>query len=95
MGKCHDYFPDIQGQTTFTVRNKRVQVLIIVPELGGQFARSGRYIKVMFHSSDTGLRSQVVSSKLGLTQELSFSRISESATGYTFTPCVGFVFPMA
>ena len=38
------------------------------------------------------IRSQVVSSqqpKLGLTQELSFSRISESTTGYTFTPCVG------
>ena len=27
--------------------------------------------------------------KLGLTQELSFSRISESTTRYTFTPCVG------
>ena len=27
--------------------------------------------------------------KLGLTQELSFSRISESTTGYTFTPYVG------
>ena len=26
--------------------------------------------------------------KLGLTQEL-FSRICESTTGYTFTPCVG------
>ena len=38
------------------------------------------------------LISQVVSSKqhkLGLTQELFFSRISESTTGYTFTPCVG------
>ena len=38
------------------------------------------------------LRSRVVSSKqpkLGLTQELSFSRITESTTGYTFTPCVG------
>ena len=38
------------------------------------------------------LRSRVVSSKqpkLGLTQGLSFSRISESTTGYTFTPCVG------
>ena len=38
-------------------------------------------------------RSQVVYSKQpkpGLTQELSFSRISESTTGYTFTPCVGF-----
>ena len=38
------------------------------------------------------LRSQVVSSKqpkLELTQELFFSRISESTTGYTFTPCVG------
>ena len=38
------------------------------------------------------LRSQVVTSKqskLGLTQELFFSRISESTTGYTFTPCVG------
>ena len=37
--------------------------------------------------------SQVVTSKqpkLGLTQELFFSRISESTTGYTFTPCVGF-----
>ena len=36
--------------------------------------------------------SQVVFSKqpkLGLTQELSFSRISESTTGYTFTPCLG------
>ena len=36
--------------------------------------------------------SQVVASKqpkLGLTQELFFSRISESTTGYTFTPCVG------
>ena len=36
-------------------------------------------------------RSQAVSSKqpkLGLTQELS-SRISESTTGYTFTPCGG------
>ena len=27
--------------------------------------------------------------KFGLTQELSFSTISESTTGYTFTPCVG------
>ena len=27
--------------------------------------------------------------KLGLTQELLFSRICESTTGYTFTPCVG------
>ena len=39
-----------------------------------------------------GLGSQVVFSKqpkLGLMQELSFSRISESTTGYTFTPCVG------
>ena len=27
--------------------------------------------------------------KLGLMQELSFSRISESTTCYTFTPCVG------
>ena len=38
------------------------------------------------------LRSQVVTCKqpkLGLTQELFFSRISESTTGYTFTPCVG------
>ena len=26
---------------------------------------------------------------LGLTQELVFSRICESTTGYTFTPCVG------
>ena len=36
-------------------------------------------------------KSQVVSSKqpiLGLMQELSFSRTSESTTGYTFTPCV-------
>ena len=36
--------------------------------------------------------SRVVSSKqpkLGPMQELSFSRISESITGYTFTPCVG------
>ena len=42
--------------------------------------------------SEAGLRSQVVSSKqykLGLTQELFFSRIGESTTGYTFTPCVG------
>ena len=40
----------------------------------------------------TSLRSQVVTSKqpkLGLTQELFFGRISESTTGYTFTPCVG------
>ena len=38
------------------------------------------------------LRSWVVSSKqpkLGLTQEFSFSRISESTTGHTFTPFVG------
>ena len=38
------------------------------------------------------LRSQVVTSKqpkLGLTQDLSFCRISESTTRYTFTPCVG------
>ena len=38
------------------------------------------------------LSSYVVSSKqpkLGLMQELSFSRISESTTRYTFTPCVG------
>ena len=38
------------------------------------------------------LRSQVITSKqpkLGLTQELSFSRITEYTTGYTFTPCVG------
>ena len=37
-------------------------------------------------------RSQVITSKqpkLGLTQELLFSRICESTTGYTFTPCVG------
>ena len=37
------------------------------------------------------LISQVVSSKQPkreLTQELSFSRISESTTGYIFTPCV-------
>ena len=27
--------------------------------------------------------------KLGLTQELSFSRISEYTSGYTFPPCVG------
>ena len=27
--------------------------------------------------------------KLGLRQELSFSKISEFTTGYTFTPCVG------
>ena len=27
--------------------------------------------------------------KLGLTQELFFSRICESTTGYTFTPCMG------
>ena len=27
--------------------------------------------------------------KLGLTQELFFSRICESTVGYTFTPCVG------
>ena len=36
--------------------------------------------------------SQVLSSKqlkVGLMQELYFSRISESTTGYTFTPCVG------
>ncbi|KAK2164578.1 hypothetical protein NP493_1408g00019 [Ridgeia piscesae] len=36
--------------------------------------------------------SQVVTPKqpkLWLTPELSFSRISESTTGYTFTPCVG------
>ena len=36
--------------------------------------------------------SQVISSKQpkhGLTQELSFSRIGVSTTGYTFTPCVG------
>ena len=32
--------------------------------------------------------------KLGLTQELPFSIISDSTTGYTFTPCVGsFTFP--
>ena len=40
-----------------------------------------------------GLMSQVVSSKqpkLWLKQELSVSRICESATGYTFTPCVGY-----
>ena len=40
--------------------------------------------------------SQVVSSeqpKLGLMQELSFSTISESTTGYTFTPCGIFYFP--
>ena len=39
------------------------------------------------------LRSQMVTSKqpkLGLTLELFFSRISESTTGYTFTPCVGY-----
>ena len=39
------------------------------------------------------LRSQVVTSKqpkLGLTQELFFSRIRESTIGYTFTPCVGY-----
>ena len=45
------------------------------------------------------LSSLVVTSKqpkLGLTQELSFSRISESTTGYTFTPCVGnFLLPLA
>ncbi len=38
-----------------------------------------------------GLTSQVITSKqpkLGLTQELFFSRICESTTGYTFTPCV-------
>ena len=38
------------------------------------------------------LRSQVVSSKhpkLWLTHEFSFSRISESTTGYTLTPSVG------
>ena len=38
------------------------------------------------------LRFQVITSKqpkLGLTQELFFSRICESTTGYTFTPCVG------
>ena len=28
--------------------------------------------------------------KLGKTHELSFSRISESTTGYTFTPCEGY-----
>ena len=43
------------------------------------------------------LRYQVVTSKhpkLGLSQELFFSRICESTTGYTFTPCVGsFYFP--
>ena len=39
-----------------------------------------------------GVRSQVVSSELGLTQELSLSRISDSTTGYTFTPCVGFLY---
>ena len=42
--------------------------------------------------------SQVVSSKqlkIGLTQELSFSRISESTTGYTFIPCVGSLIPLA
>ena len=38
------------------------------------------------------LRSQVITSKqpkLGLMQELFFSRICESTKGYTFTPCVG------
>ena len=47
---------------------------------------------MLMSSSVQDLRSQVVSSKqpkLGLTQELSFSRISESTTRYTFTPCVG------
>ena len=43
------------------------------------------------------LRSQVVSSKqpkLGILQELSFSRISESTTGYTFTPVWDILLPL-
>ena len=52
-----------------------------------KMALFGTGVSHMSHS-----QSQVVFSKqpkVGLTQELSFSRISESTTGYTFTPCVG------
>ena len=34
-------------------------------------------------------------SVLSLISELSFSRISESVTGYTFTPCVDLLLPLA
>ena len=46
-------------------------------------------ISKQIHPLIVVLRSQVVSSKLGLTRELSVSRINESTTGYTFTTCVG------
>ena len=53
--------------------------------------------RMLWTTSLSYLRSQVITSKqpkLGLTQELFFSRICESTTGYTFTPCVGsFTFP--
>ena len=57
---------------------------------GGEEARSNKQnTQQCSYTSMLGLRSQVVSSKLRLTQ-LFFFRISESTTGYTFTSCVGY-----
>ena len=49
-------------------------------------AGSGVYVIIMFTPSQVVYSKQP---KLGLTQELFFSKMSESTTGYTFTPCVG------
>ena len=52
-------------------------------------SNTNSYRNNRINSSMNGLSSCVVSSKLGLTQELSFSGICESPTDYTFTRCVG------
>ena len=68
------------GKTTFVKRH-----------LTGEFEKKyiGEYqVKVQWISAEVSSHHP----KLGLMQELSFSRISESITSYTFTPCVGSYF---